>query len=104
MNKIKITNKELKENNTILSVGYCAMQSLLSYYYPIAYNSGIYGWNYDVYNIDGIIICTGYRPIASQNIVPNYEMIRHYEKKAQNKTQKEKEKLLKQLIEKLQNK
>ena len=28
---------------------------------PIAYTCGVYGWNFDVYNVYGKTICTGYR-------------------------------------------
>jgi hypothetical protein len=40
---------------------YCEAQYLLSGHAPVAYTSGVYGWNYDVYNVYGITICTGYR-------------------------------------------
>ena len=64
--KFKVTRKEIKENYRAINVPYCELQSLLSYRSPIAYNSGIYGWNYDVYDFSrdfstNICICTGYR-------------------------------------------
>lgn len=37
------------------------MQNLLRYQQPTAYASGVYGWNFDLYEIDGIAIVTGYR-------------------------------------------
>ena len=63
--KFKVTRRELKENYRCVSVGYCDLQYLLRYCSPIAYNSGVYGWNYDVYTFEqystNIAICTGYR-------------------------------------------
>ena len=64
--KFKVTGKEIKENYRAINVPYCELQSLLHYRSPIAYNSGIYGWNYDVYDFrwdfsTDICICTGYR-------------------------------------------
>lgn len=64
--KFKITRKEIKENFRAVSVPYCSLQTLLRYRSPIAYNAGVYGWNYDVYDFrcefsTNICICTGYR-------------------------------------------
>ena len=61
-------------------VGYCDLQSLLHYEEPIAYNFGVYGWNFDVYNVDGVAITTGYRNMCGDNIP--YEIAREYEEKA----------------------
>ena len=64
--KFKVTRKEIKENYRAVSVPYCELQHLLRYRNPIAYNSGIYGWNYNMYDFScdfstNICICTGYR-------------------------------------------
>lgn len=63
--KFKITRKEIKENYRAVSVPYCELQHLLKYCSPVAYNAGVYGWNYDVYTFEqystNIAICTGYR-------------------------------------------
>jgi len=85
MTKFKTTTKFLRQNyDTILSVGYCDMSHLLRYTSPIAYNCGVYGWNYDAYEVDNILICTGYRGMpACRNINNDFELIRDYEKKAQ---------------------
>lgn len=68
--KFKTTTKDIRNNyNRIIAIPYCAAQYLLRGRYPIAYNSGTYGWNYDVYDvsdiIQGAIICTGYRSMPS---------------------------------------
>lgn len=68
--KFKTTTKDLRNNyRRIISIPYCAAQYLLRGRYPIAYNCGTYGWNYDVYCISdiiqGAIICTGYRSMPA---------------------------------------
>lgn len=83
--KFKTTTKKIKENyanNYIISVSYCDLQTLLKYESPRAYTSGIYGWNYDLYDIDGIAICMGYRGMPSGKNF-DYSLVRKYETKAQ---------------------
>lgn len=65
----------------ILSIGYCDAQFLLSPYSPDAYTCGVYGWNFDVYEINGIAICTGYRGMPKGM---NYDSsrLRFFEEKA----------------------
>ena len=84
--KFKITRRELKENYRCVSVGYCDLQYLLRNCSPIAYNSGIYGWNYDVYTFDStdIAICTGYRNMPGRSLEANGISCRDWDKKAQN--------------------
>ena len=43
------------------SAGYCDLQHLLTNHSPVAYTCGVYGWNFDVYEVYGVTICTGYR-------------------------------------------
>ena len=64
-------------------VGYCALQTLLKFRSPDAYTaSKTYGWRADVYEITfDTVIVTGYAPFG--NIVPDYEIIKKYEEKAQ---------------------
>lgn len=64
-----------------ISIGYCAAQALLRYQDRIGYNSGVYGWNYDVYAVDGVAICTGYRSMPGGRV--DYELLKKYEKKAE---------------------
>jgi hypothetical protein len=97
--KFKTTAKELKEGyNYIISTGYCDIQSLFSYKNPIAYSSGIYGWNFDVYDIDGIAITTGYRGMPSKRSKSDYKLIHEYEKQAEGKTKEEKDLLIRKFI------
>lgn len=56
------TEKAIRNSSTrIVSAGYCDLQFLLRHHSPIAYTRGVYGWNFDVYEVDGLTICTGYR-------------------------------------------
>jgi hypothetical protein len=80
--KYKATNKEIKQGyHTIIQVGYCAIQRLLRHESPVAYTCGHYGWNYDVYDIDGIAIVTGYRGMPG--IQADYNLTLEYEAKAE---------------------
>lgn len=62
MRNIKITRKDINKENMV-ALSYCQCQTILNIFgnkYKIGYNSGIYGWNYDVYRINNIDIITGY--------------------------------------------
>lgn len=97
--KYKTTVKELKNGyNFVIEAGYCDLQSLLEYKDPIAYTCGLYGWNFDVYDIYGIAIVTGYRGMFSKNTKYDYDTIKSYEEKSQGKTKEEKEVLIKEFI------
>jgi len=48
--------------------GFCDLQYLLSNHSPVAYNSGVYGWNFDVYTVYGVTICTGYRRMPGERL------------------------------------
>ena len=48
----------------IISVPYCALQSLLRLEEATAYTSGTYGWNADIYDVNGYALVTGYRPFG----------------------------------------
>jgi len=99
--KYKTTAKALREGfYTIISVGYCDLQCLLSMESPVAYSAGVYGWNFDVYEFDGVAICTGYRGMPSQNDKGDYKLAREYEALAKGKTEEEKRILIKEYINK----
>lgn len=58
----RITRNEINKNNMVV-LSYCQCQTILNlfgYDHKVGYNSGIYGWNYDLYRICGIDIVTGY--------------------------------------------
>lgn len=74
--KFKTTRKAIVEgSHDIICAGYCELQYLLRNHTPVAYTSGIYGWNFDVYEIGGKTICTGYKgmPGRRANNVGVYE-------------------------------
>lgn len=94
--KTKVTNKEIRPNyNNILSIGYCEAQFLLRGVSPFGYNCGVYGWNCDFYDIDGICVSTGYRPIGKR---VNYSLLKEYEDKANRAKLEEVPNLLKEFI------
>ena len=81
--KLKTTRKEIKNkvaSNYIWQVGYCDMQNLLYYKSAIAYTSGVYGWNFDLYEVDGVYFTTGYRNMIGKQV--DYELLRKYEEQA----------------------
>jgi hypothetical protein len=88
MNKIKTTKAEMRENYYIIGIGYCDLQYLLRFKNPVAYSSGCCGWSCDYYDIDGVIISTGYIPLNNKNVKFNYEIVRKYEQKARDIVQK----------------
>lgn len=58
----KVTRKDINKKNMV-ALGYCQIQHTLNFFgedYKVGYNAGIYGWNYDLYNINRISIVTGY--------------------------------------------
>lgn len=77
--KYKTTVKAIKAApGKIVYAEYCGLQSLLRFRSPVAYTSGCYGWNFDVYEIDGVTICTGYRGMPGKRANNS----REYEKRA----------------------
>lgn len=79
--KFKTTQKNIKENYAaIISIGYCDAWYLLYFENPIAFTSGVYGWNADIYDVNNVAIVTGYRPFG--NIHVDYDIIREYNNRA----------------------
>lgn len=82
--KLRTTKKEIKESAYhIIGISYCKAQHLLSYKEAFAYSAGVYGWACDYYNIDGVIISTGYSYIDNKNTIKNYDLLKKYESKAE---------------------
>lgn len=73
----KITKNKIKESfKNIIEVGYCEAFYLLYFKERIFYNSGEYGWNCDIYIINGnTCLVTGYRPFGN---VGNYNITKKY--------------------------
>ena len=78
--KFKTTQK--KNYAAIISIGYCNAYYLLYFNSPIAFTSGVYGWNADIYDINNIAIVTGYRPFG--NIHVDFDIIKKYNTEAKN--------------------
>ena len=77
--KTKTTRKAIANSScNVKYAGYCDLQTLLRNHSPIAYTFGVYGWNFDVYEVYGVTICTGYRGMPGTRL----EKIDEYEKKA----------------------
>ena len=58
----KVTRNEINKSNMV-ALGYCQCQTVLNlfgYEYKVGYNAGVYGWNYDLYRINGVDVVTGY--------------------------------------------
>ena len=81
--KYKTTKRNVMNGySNVISVGYCDFQSLLRCKEPIAYTSGVYGWNADVYDFGNVAIVTGYRPFGNTYPENRFELIRKYEDEA----------------------
>ena len=84
--KTKVTQKEIREGfYNIQSIPYCDLQTILDGgpYNPTYYNSGVYGWNFDVYTdpeFPNTCICTGYRSNPGKMILSREE-IAEFEKR-----------------------
>lgn len=80
MPKFKTTRKQIKNNfSKIFSCGYCDLDELTDKS-PLLYNSGIYGWNYDVYVFGSIAVTTGYRGMFGKEI--DFDFLRSLQKEA----------------------
>ena len=74
--KFKTTRRAVVEGSArLVSAGYCDLSTLLRNHAPVAYTCGVYGWNFDVYEVYGLTICTGYRnmPGARARGIREYE-------------------------------
>lgn len=82
--KLRATRKEMSQYHRIVQIGYCDAQYLLKYRSPFAYSAGVYGWNGDYYDVDGVLIATGYRSLPdSKNTKCDYKLVREYEARAE---------------------
>lgn len=77
--KYKTTRKAIINGSVnVRCAGYCDLSYLLRNHSPIAYTCGVYGWNFDVFEIYGVTICTGYRNMPGKQL----DGVAEYEKKA----------------------
>lgn len=78
--KLKTTKKAIRQSGqTIIKIGYCNAQFLLRFQSEFAYSTRAEGWACDYYEVNGVIISTGYAPIGKSI---DYELIREYDNKA----------------------
>lgn len=71
MSKQHTTMKYIRNvYSKVFRAGYCDLQHIFAYEEPQYYNSGVYGWNCDVYcdYVRDIAITTGYRNMAGQRV------------------------------------
>lgn len=67
--KYKTTIKAIREGAVnVRSAGYCDLSYLLRAHDANAYTAGVYGWNFDVYEVYGLTICTGYRGMPGKRL------------------------------------
>lgn len=75
-----ITTKELRRKyDTIIIIPMGCMQRLLSVMEKKYYHSGVYGWNYSVYEYDGYAFVSGYRPPVKNCLKITREIAEEYE-------------------------
>ena len=80
--KFRTTAKAVKWGyHEIIQVGYCGAHWLLYGLHPVAYTAGVYGWNFDVYEVEGVAICTGYRGMPGKRLP--YDFVNGFEKRAE---------------------
>lgn len=78
--KYKTTRRAVVNGSArLVYAGYGALQYLLRNHSAVAYTSGVYGWNFDVFEVYGLTICTGYRGMPGRRA----NNIREYEKRAE---------------------
>lgn len=81
--KFKVTKKALKNGfYHIISIGYCNAQYLLKFETPFSYCTRVEGWACDNYDIDNVLISTGYAPLKDENVNVTYDSIKTYEDEA----------------------
>ena len=81
--KTHTTIKNIRNNwRKVYRCGYCDLQNIFRGMEPQYYNSGVYGWNCDIYCDYGrdIAITTGYRNMAGKTI-PD-ELLKKYDDRA----------------------
>ena len=80
--KSRITAKDLRSmfSGKAITLGTQQPYYLLRYHSPDWYTCGVYGWNFDAYKIDGVLIMWGDRGTFGKRA--DYDRIKFYEEKA----------------------
>lgn len=70
--KYKATRKAVMNGYAhVIYTGYCGLTETLSNIAPVAYTTGVNGWNADVYDFGAYAIVTGYRPFGDIRLDEN---------------------------------
>lgn len=79
----EITRNDIKRQyRTIIRIGYCDLYHLTKRLRKIGYNAGVYGWNYNAFELDyNTCIITGYRAFDKGTIRLSSEFIQYIEDK-----------------------
>lgn len=59
-----------------------AINYLTTYVSRSGSNSGIYGWNWDAFIINGVVFCSGYRNLPGSITKEERQLVEEYEKEA----------------------
>ena len=80
--KLKTTSKAIKQGSArVYQVGYCELQTLLRSNEPFGYTFGLYGWNYDAFDLGGgVTLTTGYRGMPGKPL--DYAKVSAFEDRA----------------------
>ena len=80
--KMKVTKKSvLNAFGNVYGIPYCDCYQLFRSLDCHMYTAGIYGWNCDIYTVNGVAITTGYRCFGRSI---NSGVMKKYEKRFQN--------------------
>jgi len=83
---LELKAKQVKENYSVFSLGYCDATHILQRNNKAGYTAGVYGWNSDIFTFNDVAVSTGYRPFHNVTDKQNEEgkkIIMKYEKKAE---------------------
>lgn len=79
--KTNVTEKYLRSTySKVITLGTCTPNYLMAYTSPDYYTYGVYGWNFDAIDIDGVLVMWGDRRTFGKHA--DYDLIREYEEKA----------------------
>lgn len=78
--KTRVIRKDIIDNyDYVLNLsGACI--NLLRYENPVYYNAGKYGWNWDAYYINGVILISGYRNMIGERV--DWDVLHEYDLRA----------------------
>lgn len=83
--KAKLTRNQIKNLTPLLQVG-SGVTHLLRGLEPLGYNSGFYGWNWDLYNVYDVFICAGCKNLCGE---PGGAVVAEFEERAEKLTDAE---------------